>query len=191
MSKSCAEIARVVLVAGLLAVSAFMLFAQPGTRAFSSAAPASRRVSLCDGPHINARVRCYPPSQVGLAERQMPVAVISPRGLVWRVTGLRLREVDVDGSAAMDYLFGRLPPGPFGLPGYGSVRPHYMIVREITGGPRNLAVNVYRMQGGADWHFSASVRGRDLELHIFTNVGRVAVERVGYKMLRLGSAGGK
>jgi len=147
-----------------------------------------RRVSLCDGLHVDATPRCYPPSQVGKAERQMPVRVVSPRGLVWRVTGLRLHEVDVDSGAAMDYLFGRLTADRSGIPDYGSTRFRYMVVREIAGHMTFGRAVVYRTQGEAQWHFAANVPGRDLALHIFTNVGRTAVARVGYAMLKLGQS---
>src|SRR5579875_2402958 len=68
-----------------------------GSIGWGATGRADAAVSLCGIGlrDLSAIDHCYPPSAVALAERHMPVPVVSLRGVVWRVTGLRLQQVEL------------------------------------------------------------------------------------------------
>src|SRR4051794_17730987 len=99
----------------LLIVVCAMVAAGAGGGVIRAQAP----VSLC-GPgmvDVNGVTQCYAASRVLHAEHSMRRPVISPRGVVWRLTHLRLRQVSVEsalGGRVLLYLFGEIPGGPHG-----------------------------------------------------------------------------
>lgn len=122
--------------------------------------------------------------------------MVTPRGLVWRVTHLRLRQVSVERwmgkLEAIDYLFGRLPADPhsppsIGVPQYNASQPLYVLVRESRGRGGDTKPLLFEDRGegvpGA-WHFSANVPGRYVGLLIITNEGKLAAQQIGTSLLR-------
>lgn len=182
----------------LLLAAAVLLLGHPPA---SSARAAGVAPSLCSPAQVgDIRPVCFPPSAAPRLERGAAGMVVTPRGLVWRVTHLRLSQVDVERwrgrLEGMDYLFGRLPAAPnlppaLGAAQYNALRPLYVLVRESTGRGQEMKPRLWRAQGSSGpgaWHFVTNFRGRNLGLSIVTNESRLAISRIGYSLLRRAGA---
>lgn len=154
-------------------------------------------VSLCS-PAMMADIRptCFPPGAAASIEHREIGLVVTPRGLVWRITGLRLRQVSVERLRgqlqAIDYLFGRLPANPHvrasvGAAQYNARRPLYVLVRESRGrglDSRPVLFEARGENGPGAWHFTANLPGREGEVLVITNEGRTATQHIGNALLR-------
>lgn len=180
---------------------ALTMLTASGVEAASTGMPVLASPTLCAPAmrSVDARSQCFSPTQAAIAERQVPVPVVTPRGLVWRMSGLALSEVSIEhgasGVAAINYVFGRIPldttaPASAAKPLYGVPRPQYVLVREFIGHTRDAKRAVFRSntgQGRGAWHFVANFSGRNLALSITTNMSKRTAERIGVALVRRGA----
>jgi hypothetical protein len=126
-------------------------------------------------PDIEARDICFTPARVALAEARMPASLVRPRGIVWRLTGLRLRHLllRVNGRPfALVFLYGRVPLtiGPVQEFSLSLDRPHYILVSENTTLGSWPAKPV---DSDGHWEYGVNLRCRHLSLFVTTNISAV------------------
>ncbi len=134
--------------------------------------------------------QCLAPVHIARAEREMPVAAIRPVGPVKRLTGLRLRELEVREPGRpleIRYLFGRIATGRQGIPDPSSHTSKYVIVGELTGHSQLKTPRLFRypaaLGGTAYWQWDGNFPCRNLTLEITANIRGRVVERIGLTML--------
>ncbi len=138
----------------------------------------------------NVADQCLAPTHIARAELEMSVAPIRPIGPVKRLTGLRLRELEVRNPGRpleIRYLFGRIATDRHGNPDPSSHTTSYVIVGELTGHSQLKSPRLFRypaaLGGTAYWQWDGNFPCRNLALEITANIRGRVVQRIGPTML--------
>lgn len=172
----------------LLTLVGALVFASLSFVASAVTSAATRGPNVC---HMGLGDRyatdiCFVPARASVAEGRMRVQPVRPGQTIWKLTGLRLNQVELrvtDHPFGIQYLYGRMPLW-HGIAVTNGARPKYVLISEAEARDPQPMPRPFEDPSGLYWSLHTNFRCRPLSLHLWTNVSSRAAAAALHDLMR-------